>query len=130
MLDPAITWVALEEAGREPRWAWRDLETGRLCEGMATASAELVDPLLLMLAEGRDDLRCNEEGDNPHHLLFVVLAYADLTVIVARFGLEAHVTVGVAPCKNAYMLGVKLVGFLDRGKQARRLVEIDGNVPA
>jgi hypothetical protein len=67
MLDPAITWVALEEAGREPRWAWRDLVTGRLCAGMATASAELVDPLLLMRAEGRDDLRCNEEGDNPHH---------------------------------------------------------------
>lgn len=35
-LGAAIQWVALEEAGREPRWAWRDPETVRLCAGTTT----------------------------------------------------------------------------------------------
>jgi len=33
LLDPAIEWFALEEAGREPGWVWRDQETGKLRGG-------------------------------------------------------------------------------------------------
>src|SRR5208337_3741327 len=80
-LDTAIQWVALEEAGREPRWVWRDRETGRLHGGTTKINAELVDPLLLMLAEGHDDLYSPEAITNPHRLLFVVLAYEDLVQI-------------------------------------------------
>ena len=129
-LDPAIEWVALEEAGRKPRWAWRDSETGSLCAGTATGSAELVDPLLLTLAEGRDDLQFDEEGANPHHLLFVVLAYANLVVIVVRLGPDAHISVAIAPGTDVCGVGLKLVGFLDCSKQPSHMVTIDGNVPA
>src|SRR2546430_81403 len=80
-LDTAIQWFALEKAGREPCCARRDTETGRVFA--AATTTELVDPFVLMLAEGRDGL---EEGRNHHRLLFVVLAYADLVQIVARFG--------------------------------------------
>jgi hypothetical protein len=128
-LDAAIEWVALEEAGREPRWAWRDPETGRLCAGMTTDNAELVDPLLLMLAEGRDDLYGDETSANPHHLLFVVLAYADLVRIVAWFGPEAHISVAFAPGTDAYALGTRLIKLLDRGLQQRLSVNAHGNVP-
>ena len=50
-LHSAIQWVALEEAGREPRWAWRDPETGELRVGTITDNALFVDPLMLMLVE-------------------------------------------------------------------------------
>ncbi len=90
-LDPGIRWAALEQAGREPRWAWRDPETSRLYVG--TTSAEFVDPLKLMLAEGRDDLCGHVASTNPHHLLFVALAYTDSIQIVARFGPDANMRI-------------------------------------
>jgi len=54
-LDTAIQWFALEKAGREPCCAWRDAETG--------PDAELVDPFVLMLAEGRDGLYGRGKGE-------------------------------------------------------------------
>ena len=129
-LDPAIEWVALEEAGREPRWAWRDAGTGRLCTGKATNNAELVDPLLLMLAEGRNDLYDDETSANSHHLLFVILTYADLLQIVARFGLHAHISVAIPPGTDAYVLGTRLVEFLGHGNLPRLVVDADGNASA
>ena len=69
-LDTAIQWFALEKAGREPCCARRDTETGRVFVAATTPDTELVDPLVLMLAEGRDGL---EECRNHHRLLFVVL---------------------------------------------------------
>ena len=38
--------MVLEEAGCEPRWAWRDPETGKLCLATTTNNAQLIDPLL------------------------------------------------------------------------------------
>src|ERR1700689_3965572 len=72
-LDTAIQWFALERAGREPRCARRDAETGRVFEAATTSGTELVDPLLLLLAEGRASLYGQEECRNPRGLLFVVL---------------------------------------------------------
>jgi len=113
-LDSAVEWVALEEAGREPRWAWRDPVSGEVCAGSATGNAQIADPLLLMLAEGGDDLFGEDTICNPCHLLFVVLAYEDIVQIVARMGTEAHVSVAVAPGTDPYVLGTKLMGLLDR----------------
>jgi hypothetical protein len=113
-LDAAIEWVALEEAGREPRWAWRDSENGILYSGTTTNDAELVDPLLLMLAEGHDNLHGQGADTYLHRLLFVVLAYADLVQIVARFGLDAHVSVAVERRADAYTLGTRLADLLHR----------------
>lgn len=116
-LNAAIQWIALEEAGREPRWAWRDPETGSRRAGTTTRDAELVDPLMLMLAEGRDDLYGHDAITNPHRLLFVVLAYADLVQIVARFGAHAHVSGATDPSINANALGARLAHFLERSAQ-------------
>ena len=116
-LDSAIEWVALEEAGREPRWAWRDPESGEVCAGSAKGNAEVVDPLLFMLADGFDDLHGEGRLDNPHHLLFVVLAYADMVQIVGRLGRDARVSVTLAPRIDPYALGTKLASVLDRCTQ-------------
>jgi len=108
-LDAGVEWVALEEAGREPRWAWRDPETGCLYAGTTTNDAQVVDPLLLMLAEGRDEVDVN-----PCPLLFVVLAYSDIVQIIVRLGTFAHVSVAVSPGIDAYVLGARLSNLLDR----------------
>ncbi len=113
-LDPGIRWVALEQAGCAPRWARRNSESGKLCVGEATANEELVDPLLLMLAEGRDDLYGESMNPNARNLLFVVLAYADIVQIVARAGRDAHVSLAADEHVDAYGLGTKLAQLLDR----------------
>lgn len=51
-LDSRIQWVAIEEAGRPPRWVWRDLAQGGLLAGTGACGNELLDPLILILAEG------------------------------------------------------------------------------
>jgi len=116
-LDAAIDWVALEEAGREPSWAWRDPHTGSMRAGTTANSAQLVDPLLLMIAESSDDIYGDETAANPHRLLFVVLAYPDFVQIVARLGRDAHLSVAVSPGINAYVLGRKLTTLLNRCTQ-------------
>jgi hypothetical protein len=112
-LDSGIRWVALDQAGCPPRWAWRDSESGKLCEGEATSNEELVDPLLLLLAEGRDDLYGDSMNPTARHLLFVVLAYADIVQIVVRVGRDAHVSVAADEHVDAYGLGTRLAQLLD-----------------
>src|ERR1700693_274345 len=90
-LSPDIEWVVLEEAGCEPRWAWRDPETGRLLLATTVNNAQLNDPLLFMLAERSDNVSEEETTPNPHRLVFVVLVYADIVQIVARMGGDAYV---------------------------------------
>lgn len=111
-LDPGIRWVAVEEIGCPPSWAWRDPESGKLCLGETTSDDELVDPLLLMLAEGRDDLCGDSENASARHLLFVVLAYRDMAQIVVRLGRGAHVSVATDPHLDAYRLGARLARLL------------------
>jgi hypothetical protein len=112
-MSPEIEWVVLEEAGCEPRWAWRDPETGKLCLATTTNNAQLIDPLLFMLAERSDGASEEETTANPHRLLFVVLAYADITQLVARMGADAHISVGVLSPIDAHCLGTKLASLLD-----------------
>jgi len=85
--------------------------------GTTANSAQLVDPLLLMIAESSDDLYCGETAANPHRQFFVVLAYADFVQIVAVLERYAHISVAVSPCINAYVLGRKLTTLLDRCTQ-------------
>jgi len=113
-LDTAIQWFALEKIGRGSCCARRDAETGAVFTAATTPDTELVDPLVLMLAEGRDGLHGEEGGRSPHRLRFVVLAYADVVEIVARFGRYDHAGVAVNRHADVYMLGRKLVELLDR----------------
>lgn len=113
-LDTAIHWFALENAGRGSCCARRDTETGAVFAAAPTPDTELVDPLVLMLAEGHDGLYGQEESRNPHRLLFVVLAYADVVQIVARFGRSGHAGVAVNRHADVYTLGRKLTELLDR----------------
>jgi len=130
-LDTSIQWFALEKAGREPCCARRDAETGRVFAAATTPDAELVDPLVLMLAEGRNGLNGQEKGRNPRGLLFVVLAYADFIEIVARFGRYDYAGVAVDRHADVYTLGRKLTELLDRKtKESCSQVHADANVPA
>src|SRR5712692_8645099 len=113
-LDTAIQWFALEKVGRGSCCARRDAETGTVFAAATTPDTELVDPLVLMLAEGRDGLYGQEESRNPHGLRFVVLAYADVVEIVARFGRSGHAGVAVNRQADVYTLGRKLTELLDR----------------
>jgi hypothetical protein len=129
-LDPAIEWVALEEAGREPRWAWRDPETGRIRVGTTTGNALLADPLMLMLAEKGEDADSMGTNADLGQLLFIVLSYVDLVQIVAHFGNHAHISVALAPGKDACALGTRLVKLLRPYSRRRTPGDIDGPVPA
>jgi hypothetical protein len=129
-LDSAIQWFALEKAGREPCCARRDADTGRVFAAATTPDTELVDPLVLMLAEGRDGLSGQEERRSPRHLLFVVVAYADFLEIVARFGRYDYAGVAVSRHADVYTLGRKLTELLDRRtEETCSRVHADANVP-
>ncbi len=101
-LDAAFRWIALEQAGRQPR------------VGTTANYAQLVDPLLLMLAEEDENPCGQQERASSHWLVFVVLAYTDSVQIIARFGLDAHITVGVDPDADAHTLGARMINLLDR----------------
>jgi hypothetical protein len=129
-LDSAIQWFALEKAGREPCCARRDADTGRVFAAATTPDTELVDPLVLMLAEGRDGLSGREERRSPRHLMFVVLAYADFLEIIARFGRYDYAGVAVNRHADVYTLGRKLTELLDRTtEETCSRVHADANVP-
>jgi len=113
-LDASIEWVVLEEVGRQRRWAWRNPKSGSLCAGTTTTGCQVVDPLLLMLADHADELSGEETFDNPHRVLFIVLAYADMMQVVARLRPNAHVVVALAPGIDPYALGKRLVSLLDQ----------------
>ena len=114
-LDRAVEWIALEEPGREPRWAWRDPETGRIQAGTTTRNARVADPLLLLVAGGCDELDSSLTRTNPHRLLFVIVAYTEIVQIVARLGADAYISVAVSPSIDAHALGRKLISLLDSG---------------
>lgn len=112
-LDGAIEWVALEEAGRGPRWAWREPNTGELCAGTTSFGYEVVDPLLFLAADHPSALSGEARVDNPHRVRFIVLAYTNTMQIVARLDANAHVVVALSPGIDPYLLGRKLVSLLD-----------------
>ena len=113
-LDTAIQWFTLENIGRGPDCARRDAETGTVSVAAPTPDMELVDPLVLMLAEDRNGLHGQEKSRDPHHLLFVVLAYTGIVEIVARVGRYGHAGVAVNRHADVYKLGRKLVELFDR----------------
>jgi hypothetical protein len=113
-LDTAIQWFTLENIGRGSYCARRDAETGTVFTAATTPDAELVDPLVLMLAEDRDGLHGQEKSRNPHRLQFVVLTYTEVVEIVARFGRYGHAGVAVNRQADVYTLGRKLIELLDR----------------
>lgn len=117
--DPKIRWLALEEAAREPRWAWRNPVNGCICGGTTCEPVELVDPLLFMIAEGCCPGGLPGSGQE-HQLLFAVLAYRDLVQVVARYGGGSYVTVAADPQVDANRLGTKLSEFLVRWAHYRR----------
>jgi hypothetical protein len=112
-LSPAIEWVVLEEAGCEPRWVWRDPETSKLQLATTANNAQLIDPLLFMLAERSDNVSEEETITKPDRLVFVVLVYADIVPIVARMGGDAHVSAAASSAIDAYFLGTQLTSFLE-----------------
>ena len=112
-LDTGIEWVAFEDAGRRPHWAWRDPNTGKLCSGTTTFDYALVDPLLLLVADHPSDLSVEGAIDNPHRVRFIVLAYTNMMQIVARLNPSAHVVVALPPGIDPYLVGRKLVSLLD-----------------
>lgn len=124
-LDAAIQWVAIEEAGREPYWVWRDTISGELRAGSTTEAAVLVDPLILMLAEWRLDPERPYDADQ---LLFVVLNYVDLVHIVIPLGKYAHISVATLPGADPRRVGMKLIGLLRQ--PAPVPVDIDAHCPA
>ncbi len=111
--DAAISWIALDDPGRRPQLEWRDPDT---CPAeAATAPEELtIDPLLLMLAENRHDVYSGGNSAGRRDLRFVVLAYGDRAQVVTRFGPHGYVNIGVSSAADAYRLGTRLTGLLDR----------------
>ena len=77
-------------------------------------NALLVDPLMLMLAEGPEAMIGDGGSADFHQLRFIVLHYVDLVQIVARFGRYAHIGVAIAPGTDACVLGTKLIKLLNR----------------
>jgi len=115
-LDAAIEWMVLEEAGREPRWAWRNPRDGNLRMRFSRDYAQVVDPLLFMVADGDGGPKNGEAIGNAHRVRFVVLAYADMAQVVARLP-NGHITAAISPETDAYAVGRKLAGLLDRCMQ-------------
>lgn len=111
-LDSAIEWVALEEPGRRPRWAWRDPRNGDIRGGTVSCDGQVVDPLLFLLAD-QPGSSGHETVDNRLRVRFIVLAYADMMQVIARLWASAHVVVALSPGINPYPLGTKLVNLLD-----------------
>jgi hypothetical protein len=93
-LDAAIEWIALEQAGREMRWGWRDTSSGKVRTAVASPDLPAVDPLLLLIAEGGD----RPAGTIGSRLLLVLVAYGDRTQIVRGGG-------GRGQCRNRYRCG-------------------------
>jgi len=116
-LDAAIEWLALEQAGCKPRFAWREPGGEKLWAGATANHAQVVDPLVLMFAEGSYDRLYERTPTDPHRLLFMVLARANIVHVVARLGPDAHVTVGIPPGIDPYLLGKKLAGLLEHCTQ-------------
>ena len=123
--DAAIRWIALDEPGRQLQMEWRNGDIDST--PMAITPAHLtIDPLLLMLAESRDDIYSRRHGGDARHLRFVVLAYRDRAQIVTRFGSYGHLNLGLDLHGDAYEVGNRLVRLLD--STADPSVDATGNV--
>ena len=90
------------------------METGRLFAHTAADTAQVVDPLLFMVAEGYEEPSSEPATANPHRLLFVVLAYADVVQIAVRLGGDALLSVAVPPSVEAHTLGTKVISIVER----------------
>ncbi|MEO8593235.1 MAG: hypothetical protein ABI759_07935 [Candidatus Solibacter sp.] len=110
-LDPKIRWLAVEEAARAPKWAWR--EDDRIYRATTGQPAELVDPLLFLIADAGCE-GSSTSSSEPGRLRFAVLAYRDLVQVVARYEPGSHITVAADPDVDAYRLGTRLSEFLTR----------------
>ncbi len=111
-LDRAIRWVTFEEAGHAPRWVSRDVANGRIWVGASSCGDELLDPLVLVLAERRDEIYGHGSVARP--LRFLILAYDGLIQIAARCGSDSHinvVNVGIDPAADLYTLAAKLASL-------------------
>jgi hypothetical protein len=109
-LDRRIRWVAFEEAGQPPRWVSRNPADSRLSVGTSGCGDELLDPLILVLAEEREEIYGH--GSTRRPLRFLMLVYNDLVQIAARCGPDSHVSVGMDPATDAYALAEKLAGLV------------------
>lgn len=105
-LDRAIRWVAFEQAGQPPRWVSRDPENGKFRVGTGSCNDEMLDPLILILAEGRHEIY--GQGSSLRPVRFVLVAYDDLVHIGVRCGPDSHISVGVDPSADAYGLAAKV----------------------
>jgi len=108
-LDRRIRWVAFEEAGQPPRWVWRNPADGRLSVGAGGCGDELFDPLILVLAEGREEIYGHGSTSRP--LRFLILVYRDLVQIATRCGPDSHISVGMDPGADASGLAEKLANL-------------------
>ncbi len=105
-LDRAVRWVAFEQAGQPPRWVSRDPESGKFLVGTGSCNDELLDPLILILAEGRHEIY--EQRSSLRPVRFVLVAYDDLVQIAVRCGPDSHISIGVDPSADVYRLAAKL----------------------
>ena len=110
--DAAIRWIALDDPGRGLQLEWRGPDT-RLAAAATTPEALTIAPLLLMLAENREDIYSGGNSEGPRDLRFVVLAYRDRVQVVTEFGRYSHINIGVSPAADAYRVGIRLAGLLD-----------------
>lgn len=109
VLDRRIRWVAFEEAGQPPRWVSRNPVDGRLSVGTGGCGDELLDPLVLVLAEGREEIYGHGSTSRP--LRFLILVYKDLVQIATRCGPDSHISVGMDPGADASGLAEKLASL-------------------
>ena len=110
-LDHKIRWLAVEEAARAPKWAYR--EDDCVYRSTTCQPAELVDPLLFLIADAGCEAPSTGLSER-RSLVFAVLAYRDLVQVVARYAPGSHITVAADPDVDAYHLGTKLSQFLAR----------------
>lgn len=108
-LDRAIRWVAWEETGQPPRWVWRDPGKGNLQRGTGSWNDELLDPLIPVLAERRNDIY-GMETDSPQ-VRFIIIAYRNLVQVAVPCGPHSHLTFGVEPGADACRLATTAAGM-------------------
>lgn len=110
-LDPGIRWVAMEQAGQEPRWAWLDPDSGRLHVGSTNGGPG--DKQMIMPDQAGYNLGGSQANATVHRLLFVVLAYAEVMEIVARLGPDSHISIAA---DVSVFLGIMSVVYLGHFK--------------
>lgn len=108
-LDRRIRWVAFEEPGRPSRWVSRDPVGGTLWIKTGSRGNELLDPMILVLAEERE--ADSGHGNISHPLRFLILAYDDLVQVAARCGVVSFISAGIDPAADACALANELASL-------------------